>query len=171
MTESMMDAQYANATSVRLTQYEAHMAAMVGFHRQFKAMQDRRKALFAEQYPGQLWYNHIGGACAECAVSKRLGLYWGGGVDTFDATDIDGQDFEVRFSPSGKPKVRERDTRTIIGVCGSAPGITEFQIWGWIRAEDARREEWRSAPSADRPPCWFPPAHAWNHIDTLKVRR
>ncbi len=151
--------------NVELTAYEAMMAGGAGFRRQFNALMRKDRPRFGEQYPGQLWYNHIAGACAEMAVAKALGAFWGGGVDTFDREDIEDTGFEVRFSPAGKPKVTPRDTRIIVGVVGSSPSITTFRILGWLRAEDAKREQWQSD---SMPLCYFPPANAWQPIAQLR---
>jgi hypothetical protein len=161
------DAQVASVF-VDLSWYESRMAAEVGFFRQLKALTRNDAPAFPERYPGQLWYNHIAGACAELAVAKYLGVYWGGGVDTFNVSDMEGHDFEIRFSPVGKPKVRPRDTRPVIAVTGNAPQVTRFEIVGWISPAEARRDEWQSK---DEPICWFPPRTAWHSIDTLEVTR
>lgn len=153
---------------IELQWYEAMSAGSVGFRRQFHALSRADRPAFAERYPGQLWYNHIAGACAEMAVAKALGIYWGAGVDTFDSSDMQGTDYEVRFSPTGKPKIRPRDTRIVIGVVGSAPSITKFRILGWMRADDGKRDEWRSE---DAPICYFPPANAWQPISLLMRMR
>jgi len=151
--------------NVELTQYEAMMAGGVGFRRQFQAMIRKDQPRFGEQYPGQLWYNHIAGACAEMAVAKAMGLYWGGGVDTFNSEDLEGTGCEVRFSPSGRPKVMPRDTRIVIAVVGLSPSITTFSILGWLRAEQAKREQWKSD---SLPLCYFPPVNAWHPINELR---
>ena len=151
--------------NIELTQYEAMMAGGVGFRRQFLAMIRKDRPRFGEQYPGQLWYNHIAGACAEMAVAKAMGLYWGGGVDTFNSEDLEGTGFEVRFSPSGRPKVMPRDTRIVIAVVGLSPSITTFSILGWLHAEQAKREQWKSD---SLPLCYFPPVNAWQPIDELR---
>lgn len=140
------------------------MAGGAGFRRQFNAMLRNDRPRFGEHYPGQLWYNHIAGACAEMAVAKAFGIYWGAGVDTFDREDIEGTGFEVRFSPAGKPKISPRDTRIIIGVVGNSPSILKFRIIGWLRPCDGKRPEWES----DTPPtCYFPPERAWHPIEQL----
>ena len=132
------------------------------------ALEKSSAPAFPERHPGQLWYGHIGGACAELAVAKYLGVYWGGAIDTYNTSDMEGHDFEVRFSPVGKPKVRPRDTRKVIAVMGNAPQVKRFEIVGWISPAEARRDEWKSE---DHPICWFPPRTAWRSIDTLEVTR
>jgi hypothetical protein len=151
--------------NVVLEPYEAMCAGAVGFRRQFNAMLRRDRPRFPEAYPGQLWYNHISGACAEMAVAKALGLYWGGGVDTFNTEDLENTGFEVRYSPAGKPKVLPRDTRIIVAVVGDSPSITHFTILGWLRAADAKREQWRSH---GEPTCFFPPRNAWQPLEQLR---
>ena len=150
--------------NVELESHEALLAGAAGFRRQFNAMVRGDKPRFDERWPGQHWYNHIVGACAEMAVAKAFGIYWGGGVDTFNREDIEGTNFEVRYSPAGKPKVSPRDTRIIIGVVGQSPSILKFRIVGWLRAHEGKRPEWES----DSPPlCYFPPERAWHPIEQL----
>ena len=167
-------------TPVKLRPYEVRMAAAVGFSRQMAALADGRKPAFAEEWPGQLMYNHIAAACAECAVCRYLGIYWGGGVDTFKASDADGGRIEIRYSPtitsgsfkrSPRPKVRPSDTMPVIAVTSVSPSLSDMTIIGWIEAEDAKRPQWASRPDSDRPPCYFPPMDAWRDIDEFQRER
>jgi hypothetical protein len=151
---------------VTLKNHEVTSAALVGFRRQLNATLRQGRPAFPERYPGQLWYNHIAAACAECAVAKYLNVYWDFSVDTFNTTDLPRLNCEIRFSPAGKPKVKPRDNRPIIAVIGNAERIERYEILGWLPAEEAKRDEWASH---DDPPCWFPPPNAWNHIDSLVI--
>jgi hypothetical protein len=152
------------AVTIILKQHEVQAAALVGFRRQLNASIRNDTPSFPERYPGQLWYNHIAGACAECAVAKYLRTFWDMSVDTFNTTDLPGWDCEIRFSPTGKPKVKPRDTRNIIAVVGDAARISHYEIWGWLPASEAKQDEWASN---NDPPCWFPPKEAWNDIATI----
>lgn len=152
------------STIVTLTDYEVTAAGLVGFRRQLRASLRKDRPSFPEHYAGQLWFNHIAGACAECAVAKHLGVYWDASVDTFNVSDLPGYDCEIRFSPAGKPKVKPRDTRNIIAVVGDASRIAHYEIWGWLPAADAKRSEWSSHSD---PLCWFPPRDVWNPIELL----
>jgi hypothetical protein len=150
--------------TIRLQRHEVQSAALVGFRRQLLASLRNDTPSFPERYPGQLWYNHIAGACAECAVARHLGVYWDMSVDTFNTTDLPGWNCEIRFSPAGKPKVKPRDTRRIIAVTGEPGNISAYTILGWLPAKEAMRPEWEST---DLPTCWFPPPDAWRDISTI----
>lgn len=154
-----------NPLTITLASHEVQAAAFVGFRRQLRASLRKDRPSFAAQYHGQLWYNHIAGACAECAVAKALATYWDSSVDTFDTSDLPGWDCEIRFSPSNRPKVKPRDTRRIIAVTGTQEDIYTYTIHGWLPAHEAKRIEWEST---SLPQCWFPPLDAWRDIDTLQ---
>ena len=149
---------------VRLEAHEVTAAGLVGFRRQLRASLRSDRPSFPERYPGQLWYNHIAGACAECAVAKLLGVYWDASVDTFNTTDLPGLNCEIRFSPSGRPKVKPRDERHIIAVVGDPSEIDRYEVVGWLPAKDAKKAAWESA---DLPVCWFPPLDCWRDIKSL----
>lgn len=146
--------------TVTLTPYEMRMAVFVGVGRHFSALVKGSRPRFPEREPGELWNHHIHGACAELAVAKRLRLYWDGSVDTYGGEDIPGTGADVRY---GKPKIKPGDTGRIVAVVPGG-GPFQFRIWGWMEAAAGRRPEW-AAPTP--PPCWFPPAWAWNPIGTL----
>lgn len=150
--------------TVRLEAHEVTAAGLVGFRRQLRASLRSDRPSFPEQYPGQLWYNHIAGACAECAVAKLLGVYWDASVDTFNTSDLPGMNCEIRFSPSGMPKVKPRDLRNIIAVVGNPNDIDRYEVVGWLPAHEARKPEWESSRS---PTCWFPPLNCWRDITTV----
>jgi hypothetical protein len=154
----------ATPITIVLTQFEVGMAANVGFRRQLIASMTGAKPRFREQHPGQLWYSHIAGACAELAVAKHLGAYWDGSINVSTREDIPGWSCDVRFSPR-VPKVKPTDTLRIVAVKGSPDDITKYTILGWLHADEAKQDEWRSD---NDPPCFFPPENAWRNIATLE---
>jgi hypothetical protein len=159
--------QERQKTIVRLAAYEQMMAVQVGTRRQLVAEQRRSKPRFDAQYVGQLYINHIMGACAEVAVAKYLGAYWDGSVDVGARADIPSWNVDVRFSPT-RPKVKENDTCRIVGVLPLIPppncNACEFVIVGWHNPDEVReRKDWFHAGD---PPCWFP--KEWRDIATLE---
>lgn len=156
---------------VALNRHEFQMAAAVGLARQISATLSGASPAFPEQYPGQLWFGHIGGACAELAVAKVLGAYWDGSVDVGSREDITGWGVDVRFSPT-RPKVRPRDLLRIVAVTtvkdGNRIDFTKYRILGWLPADSAKRDEWASDSA---PLCYFPPEDEWHHITTLEPLR
>lgn len=153
---------------ITLSKSEFDAAAQVGLARQLQSMKPMENDhTSVERDPRMHWNNSIIGSAAESAVAKYLNVYWGSGVNTFLDSDIVGIPCEVRCSPSTirKPKVRERDTRIIIAVINSMDYQREFTIWGWIEAQFAKQDKWKSK---SEPICWFVPEHQWNDIKLLK---
>lgn len=147
---------------VILEPYEYRMAATVGLHRHLSALEKKLPPRFDEDYPGELWPCHIEGACAECAVSKFLGVFWPGHVDVFAVPDliIGGTKFDVRWSRVGKLKVKGPDKdaldTVIVGVSGKCP---IFTIEGALVAEHVQTHcpQWYVTATATRPYCWLVP--------------
>lgn len=126
---------------VRLKDYEVLQAAMTGMLRQVSAI--KRKSV--SKIIGREWQAHIEGACGEVAVAKVMGRYWGGGINTYKSGgDIDSTGWEVRTRSSHDYDLIVRDDdddeRVFILVTGHAP---DYRVQGWIRAADAKRQEWQ----------------------------
>jgi len=126
---------------VRLRDYEVLQAAMTGMLRQVSAI--KRKSV--SKINGREWQAHIEGACGEVAVAKVMGRYWGGGINTYKSGgDIDSTGWEVRTRSSHDYDLIVRDDdddeRVFILVTGHAP---DYRVHGWIRAADAKRQEWQ----------------------------
>lgn len=131
-----------NNWEVRLNAEEAMMAAMVGVRRETKNTYSR----FVDLSPPQLvdrngWSQMVMGACAECAVAKKFGIYWSGvlhsAIDAKTTADV-GLDIEVRYSKEGKFFLKERDNRQrrMVFVSGDLP---TFCLLGWIKISDCLR--------------------------------
>jgi hypothetical protein len=149
-------------TSVTLTQYELDMAATVGVRRQVSAVASGRKHQHGMSFEDG-WRAHIEGACGELALAKYLGKYWDGSVDTFRSLpDLGNIEIRTRSKSYYELIVREDDdpSKVYVLVTGFAP---DYQIRGWIRGADARRDEWLQAHGG-RPPAWFVPHDALTSI-------
>mgnify|MGYP003108476325 FL=1 len=126
---------------VTLTDYEMAMASNAACLRHISAKRRGLPSLFA----GREWQGHIEGACGEIAVAKLMGKYWGGSINTFkNGGDIDSTGWEVRTRSEHDYDLIVRhddpDGRVFILVTGQSP---EYLVWGWIRSEDAKKEEWQ----------------------------
>jgi len=159
--------QMREKTIVTLEPYEHWLGVQVGARRQMAAERRGTPPAFPEQYSGQLYGNHILGACAEIAVAKHLGAYWDGSVDVGARADIPSWNVDVRFSPT-RPKIRPKDTSRIVAVMPAKltkqSNAFQFEIVGWHNPSEARqRDEWRSDTE---PLCWFP--SEWRDIATLE---
>jgi len=150
---------------VNLNANEVLVAGYIGMRRNAEATFRGRKNRFPERYAGELWGNHIESAHAELAVCKALGIYWGFGVNTFHAPDVQDTNLEIRWSKRNDVKVRPDDTGVIVSVTGSCP---TYEIKGWIRAQDAMQDRWYHA---NHPPCYFVPHDALEDFGELVSMR
>lgn len=149
-------------SSVTLTRYELDMAANVGVRRHVSAVTSGRKPTHGID-PSDGWRAHIEGACGELAVAKYLGKYWDGSVDTFRSMpDLGDIEIRTRSKDYYELIIREDDepSKVYVLVTGIAP---HYQVRGWIRGADARRDEWLQTHGG-RPPAWFVPHEALTPI-------
>ena len=151
---------------VTLEYYEVAQAAHVGRLRNLSAMSRG----YETKMPGREWQAHIEGACGEIAVAKAAGKYWGGSINTFkDGGDIASTGWEVRTRSSHDHDLIIRDNdpdgRVFILVTGLSP---TFRIHGWIKSEDAKREEWRK-DFGGHGPAYFVPKKLLKNMEDLFV--
>jgi len=139
---------------VKLDAYEMLNSGYIGLRRNLEALVRGRSPRFAERYPGELWAYHVQGAMAEQAFCKAMGRYWGGGINTFHVSDVEGCDVDVRWSNGPTLKVRADDRGRIVKMRGVAP---EFEVVGWIEASEAKRPEWLADPGNRGAPAYFVP--------------
>jgi hypothetical protein len=148
---------------ITLNESEMHVGASVGVRRHIDSLTNKRTPRFPERHAGQFWIAHIEGAMAELAVAKYLGMYWGFGVNTFVAPDIESTDIEVRWSQRADLKIKSNDTGVVISVSGQAP---TYIIKGWIMASKAKQDKYYYDK---HPPCWFVPHEALRPIQQLNL--
>lgn len=151
---------------VTLEYYEITQAANVGQLRHLAALRRGYKT----SARGKEWQLHIEGACGEMAVAKAAGKYWGGTINTFkDGGDIASTGWEVRTRSSEDHDLIVRDDdpdgRVFILVTGLSP---TFRIHGWIKSEDAKREEWRKNYGGFGP-AYFVPKESLKNMEDLFV--
>ena len=151
---------------ITLEYYEVAQAAHVGQLRNLSAMSRG----YDSKIPGREWQAHIEGACGEIAVAKAAGKYWGGSINTFkDGGDIVSTGWEVRTRSDHSHDLIVRDNdpdgRVFILVTGLSP---TFRIHGWIKSEDAKREEWRKNYGGHGL-AYFVPQELLNNMEDLFV--
>ena len=115
----------------------------------------------AHGYKGEdSWDININGSGAEMAVAKFLNKYWGAPVGNFKGADI-GENIQVRSSINltAKMVIRKNDNLNDYYVF-SIGKIPNYEIIGFIKGVDARREEWYTDNGNGRPPAWFVPQSA-----------
>jgi hypothetical protein len=143
-----------NNYEIILSWHEVAMAAQIGMMRQLSSM---KKGLVHSHGCEEIgWTNHIEGACGELALSKYLGVYWNGSVDSFkSSTDIPGYEVRTRSDHAYDLIVRDNDNDKLryALVTGVSP---RYLIRGWILGTDAKREKW-SQGYGNRPPAFFVP--------------
>lgn len=151
--------------SVVLEWYEIQMGVGVGTSRNIQAQLLKKKATKVGK---SLWEAHISGALGELAFAKQQNCFFNGSVNTFKGLeDVNG--FEIRTRTRGKYgadliiRTNDADERIFVLVEDQSPA---FHIKGWIKAADAKIEEyWRETRNG--PDCWFVPEDRLNPIETL----
>jgi hypothetical protein len=127
----------------------------------------RRVESLAKGIPDKHGYNgdeafdkDANGACGEMAVAKALNRFWSGPVNTFKNGGDIGKNIQVRTTPNaGNCLIIRGDDpndQWFVLVIGKAP---RFDVVGYIRGSDAKKEEFERSP-VGRPPAYFVPATA-----------
>lgn len=132
---------HARRLTVELEWFEVSRAALVGVARNVEAY---RKGCVSKMQIGEEWNAHILGALGEAAFAKATNRYWSGSVNTFKAADVgDNIQIRTRSRHSYDLIVRDgdRDDDVYVLVTG---GPSEFEVHGWIRCGDAKRDEFRA---------------------------
>jgi len=152
---------------VELTWYEILFAATVGIRRNVAAMSKRLPDRYGFNSETG-WQVHIEGACGEMAFAKCSGLYWSASINTFkNGGDVGNIQVRTRSRADYDLIVRpdERDDDKFVLVTGTAPS---YQVVGWIRGGDAKRETWKQT-YGNRPPAFFVPKHELRPIEEINT--
>lgn len=114
------------------------------------------------------WKADIEGATAELAVARALKVHWPASVDQGSDPDI-WPDIEVRrTNPSLIVRPGDYRERRYVWVSGWAPN---YKVVGWIKGEDAMREEWLTDfNKPNRPKCYCVPKEELCSIEKLELR-
>lgn len=139
---------------ITLTWAEVLAAATVGLMRQIAAL--KANCQDKHGFAGLGWSEHIEGACGECAAAKALGVYWQPTINTFSrGSDVAGYQVRTRSRSDYDLLIRDNDdpAKIFILVLGRCP---TYEVVGWLRALDARRQEWRQ-DYGERGAAWFVP--------------
>lgn len=139
---------------VTLRWHEYAMASEIGRLRQLASI--KRGSMDQHGFEGLGWSEHIEGACGEMAVSKVLGIYWDGGIDTFKAADIS-ENIQVRTRSSHKYELiirpNDADNDLFVLVTGKCPN---YRIWGFISGKDGKSRNFLQEHGG-RPAAYFVP--------------
>jgi hypothetical protein len=145
--------------AVMLTEYELQLAAGVGVRRHIASLVGGHRQVAAGVEATGDWTQNIEGACGELAVAKMLGRYWNGSVNTFTVGgDVGALQVRTRSRHYYDLIVRDkdRDGDWFVLATGVSPN---YLVRGYIRAGDAKRDEWR-ADHGGHGPAWFVPQGA-----------
>lgn len=127
---------------VNLEWFEVSRAALVGVSRNVEAL--RKGLQNSRPTKDKDWDIHILGALGECAFAKATGRYWSGSVNTFKAGGDIGDIIQIRTRSKHHYDLivrdDDKDDDLFVLVTG---GPHEFVVHGWMRAKDAKREEYR----------------------------
>lgn len=152
---------------VRVNRYEVRMAATIGVERQIEALVARRQDKHG--FDGCGWDIHIEGAIGELILAKGLGVFWTGTVNTFrSGGDVLHYQVRTRSKPEYELPVRPDDDPEKIFVLVRGHGYA-YDIVGWIKGADARRDEWVQTYGG-RPKAWFVPDDALHSAEELRSR-
>lgn len=145
---------------VTLTWQEIVIASNVGLRRRIESMRrgfdERNGAERSEE--ARLWYYNIVGACGEAAVAKAMNLYWPAAINQRkDEADL-GVDVQVRcLAGAGYDLIvrdNDHDNFRYVLCTGEPP---TFNVVGWIRGADAKRNEWKKDRGDRNKPCFWVP--------------
>lgn len=150
--------------NVSLEWFEVSRAALVGVSRNVEAL---RKGL-QQRLKGkdESWERHVLGALGECAFAKATNRYWSGSVNTFKAADV-GRHIQVRTRSQHAfdliVRDDDHDDDVFVLVTG---GPQEFVVRGWLKASDAKKEQFVS-DYGGYGKAYFVPQSALRPIDPL----
>ena len=151
----------------QLTNAEMMMGVRIGEARQEKAILRKYKDKHGFERAG--WTEHIEGCFGEILISKHLGVYWGGNLDSFKDADIlrrvqvktrSKHKYDLVFRPD------DNEDHVFVLVTGKCPN---YRLHGFMRGFDCKREDWWKNPG-DRPYAWFVPKEALQPIEDLYPR-
>jgi len=151
---------------IQLANHEVGAAVRVGGLRHWEAV--RGGMADRHGFDGDGWGVHIEGALGEMAAAKALNIYWDGSVNTFKAHDLVGIQVRTRSRNDYELIVRPSDDDDAAWVLVTGKHGT-YNVRGWIRGKDAKREEWLQT-HGQRPPAYFVPHAALLPIEGLRMK-
>ncbi len=141
---------------VTLTSWEENLDEFIGKARREESVKKtNRRGLSATNT--DLLDLDIEGAAGEIAAAKALNRYWHGSVNAKKSEPDVGHNIQVRATKhlNGSLIITDSDPddQIYVLVIGSRPN---FNVVGWIRGVDGKKQEYVRAPN-NRPPAYFVP--------------
>lgn len=149
---------------MQLTAHEIFHAALVGVTRQIDNLRNHRLDRYGASTE-EGWRLHIEGACGELAVARYFDRYWSGNLGNLQAPDVGAFQVRTRPRPDGNLILHpsDADDEEFVLVTGTAP---RFELRGWIRGAEGKRQEFWKDPAGGRP-AFFVPASALHPMEAL----
>jgi len=156
---------------VTLTWAQAASAAMIGLHRNMRAMKEGRvhradSRAMNDYSVENAWTNHVEGAAGEMACAKALNIFYPATINTFGAPDIARLEVKTRLKHNYELRIfrDSPDEDAYVLVTGRIP---TFRVWGWLWGHEAKREDWWKDPGKYDQPAYFAPHSALRPLSTL----
>ncbi len=147
---------------INLTPEEMLHSGTVGLKRQIESLLSNRQMRYRSGNDDG-WRNHIEGAMAELAAAKALKLHWPATINNFHGADI-GEKIQIRLRLNGGRLIvreRDKDDHWFSLVTGGAP---KYDVVGYIKGADAKKEDWLDDPQGKGFPCYWVPYHALKRV-------
>ncbi len=139
--------------TVTLTPWEIMLAASAGVMRQVENIKNKKPPMHGLE-EGSDWQYHIEGCLGEYALAKHKKILWNGkgvigqtDVGKFEVRTRSKQNFDLILHPSDAD---ESEYWLLCGLNGA------YEIKGWIRGRDGKKDEYWSDPAGGRPAFFIP---------------
>jgi hypothetical protein len=155
---------------IELTKEEFAYAAQIGRLRQEEALRKNLPDKYGFDGVGGLAV-HVEGAAGELAVAKALNITWDATVNTFKSLADLVSNIEVRTRSKDYYDllVRSDDKDESLFVLVTRKSPRTFDVVGWIKAKDAKQEQWVKT-HGNRPPAYFVPKTVLQNMESCPVK-
>lgn len=152
---------------------ECITAAQIGCRRHVTALKKGRENTKGGEHD-EHWDQHIRGALGECAVAKAINRYWQPYIGKIDKVDLGDLEIRTTKHPSGRLIIRKEDSIDanwvlVRGHFREDDGL-HYNIVGWIRGVDGKKDEHWADPTGDNRPAYFvkPGSAGWHDINSME---
>lgn len=152
---------------IELSEQEFRFAVKIGEIRQEEALSKNLPDKYGFDGVAGLAV-HIEGSAGELAVAKALGIPWDATVNTFKSLpDLTGNiEIRTRSKSDYDLLIRPDDKDDKIFVLVIRKSTKIFDVIGWIKAKDAKQEQWLKT-HGNRPAAYFVPQQELKGIESL----
>lgn len=159
-----------NCVHISLTCAELLLAGQAGVMRRVESIKSKRKN--PDRVTKTPWENDIVGCIGEAAVSKFLGVYFGGNLCTFKRPDLPGK-IQVRATTNEDGHLIYRPGESLedlyVLVIVDRAESTQCMIWGWMQGKQAKEVgEFTDFGHPDKPKAYQVLRSKLHPIESLK---